>query len=387
MKQFFYLTNNEFYSGIYQSQVIDVIEFLKKQYQVNIRLIAFIPLKIYFREKAIIKKFSKDAIVLPSMPKQSNGKMWKYNRYLLYVICIIYRCKGIIARNPIATNLALYAKKNRLIQVVCYDGRGAVAAESKEYNIYPPEVANIIEQLEQKSILEATYRICITNNLLKYWKEKYKYEGNNHVIIPGTLGYSFVNFNLEENEISKIRNELGYSTNDILLVYAGSVEGWQSFDLLYGFLDQQIRVDDRIKILFLSKADRNIQKIADAFPDKVKRLWLNPSEVKNVMSAADYGLIIRENSTTNVVALPTKFPEYLACGLNIIVSNAVEEVYRFVELHNCGILWNGDREISFMPSTFENRQKNRKLALTYYNKYSEEITSRYADFLKKLDLL
>ena len=45
-----YLTFNDLYTGIYQSQVIDVITFLEKKNNLSIQLIAFVP-KVFLEEQ------------------------------------------------------------------------------------------------------------------------------------------------------------------------------------------------------------------------------------------------------------------------------------------------------------------------------------------------
>ena len=54
-KKLFYLTLNDSFDGIYQSQVIDVIKLYQNQ-NVEAKLIAIISIKSYFRDKRKIEK-------------------------------------------------------------------------------------------------------------------------------------------------------------------------------------------------------------------------------------------------------------------------------------------------------------------------------------------
>jgi hypothetical protein len=283
-----------------------------------------------------------------------------------------------------ATWLAISAREKGYVSKVCFDGRGAVAAEAKEYNIYPVEVAKIMPQMEAKAILCSDYQICITGNLLRYWKDEYSFSGCNYYIIPGTLNFNFLNLELKDSKREEDRKKNGYNREDILLIYAGSTEGWQSFQLLYDFLVAQFSNNSSVKMLFLSKEEKNIGRLLNEFPQRVKRLWLAPSEVKDIMLMGDYGLIVRENSVTNNVAFPTKFPEYLACGLSVISTRATAEVADFIERHNCGVLIDDKSKVQLVKNLSDVAAKNRFIALTYFNKYSTEIKSKYISLSGKL---
>ncbi len=128
----FYLTVNEAPSGIFSSQVIDVVKFLNKNFETEARLLAFISLRGYFANRKRIKNELPNAIVLPMYPKMQN---WKKNKFLLSLFCSIYKPEKIIARSVIATKLALAIRdKNKGIKVI-YDGRGAIEAEWREYKV------------------------------------------------------------------------------------------------------------------------------------------------------------------------------------------------------------------------------------------------------------
>ena len=55
------------------------------------------------------------------------------------------------------------------------------------------------------------------------------------------------------------------------------------------------------------------------------------------LSAADFGLLLRENNIVNNVASPTKFAEYLMAGLPVIISNGIGDFSYFVRFKNVGI--------------------------------------------------
>ena len=130
-----YLTYAEPASGVYSSQVIDVIKYLN-QCGGKIKLVAFVSIREYKKSKEKILHEMPDAIVLPMLPKAT---YWKINTITLFFYCLFTRQKGVMARNVIATNMALQLRKWGVIKKVCFDARGAIAAEWKEYELQVPE--------------------------------------------------------------------------------------------------------------------------------------------------------------------------------------------------------------------------------------------------------
>jgi hypothetical protein len=72
----------------------------------------------------------------------------------------------------------------------------------------------------------------------------------------------------------------------------------------------------------------------------VHQTWVKPDRVRGTMEVADYGLLVRERSTTNRVAAPTKFAEYLAAGLRVLISPEVGDYSELVQVHDLGIVCN-----------------------------------------------
>ena len=167
----FYLTYNEAPSGIFSSQVIDVVKFLESNCNAKIKLISFISLRDFSGNKQKIKKELPSAIVLPMFPKMKN---WNKNKFLLRVYCKLYKPKKIIARSVMASKLALLMREDNYCESFVYDGRGAIAAEWHEYKVITDDfLLNEIVNYEEQVILKSDFRIAVSNALVNFWKEKY----------------------------------------------------------------------------------------------------------------------------------------------------------------------------------------------------------------------
>ena len=102
-----YLTYGEPPSGVFFSQVTDVLNYLEKQHQCNIKLVAFISLHDFSKKRKEILNHQQNVIVLPMLPK---APYWKFSVLTLWFICLFLKPQSVIARNVIAANMALRIK-------------------------------------------------------------------------------------------------------------------------------------------------------------------------------------------------------------------------------------------------------------------------------------
>lgn len=363
-----YVTLGDQPSGIYEGQVIDVCHFLADHFDVNVRLLSLISLRGFKKNKAKIRSRYPKAIVLPMVPKLKN---WELNSLTIALVCRYYKEQVVIGRNVLATNAALYLKKLGILKKVIFDGRGAIAAEWEEYEVVGDEkLKRQIKALENAAVLKADFRLAVSNALVQYWKDRYGYNSDQHVVIPCTVSRNFKTKLLTEKELVRNKLKAGYSLDDIVLVYAGSTAGWQSFNLLQYFLSPLLAANKRTKVLFLSKEDKNSIALKETFPEQVRIQWVQSESVSGFLSIADYGILLREKSVTNEVASPTKFAEYLISGLSVLISPKIGDFSKFVTLNNCGLVVNEKKEIYINQISYQERIQNNKLARTNFLKES-----------------
>jgi hypothetical protein len=321
-----YLTYNEQPSGIFSSQVVDVVRFMQRELKAQIKLVSFISLRNYFHDRKKIKNEWPQALVVPMLP---GIKRWRLNRILLRMIVSKNSPRTMICRSVLATNLAMLSNARNVI----YDGRGAIAEEWKEYDVVnDPLLLSEIHELEKNAVLNSKFRMAVSNKLVEYWRVKFGYTESTHVVIPCTLNKEFEQFKIDKNSIERVRESLGIENYDVAFVYSGSLAGWQSFELLHDFVKKILAVKDH-KMIFYSDSDPYIEKLEKEFGSKIIRRKLSPREMPEYLAAADHGLLIREDSVTNSVASPVKFAEYLRCGLNVIMSQNIGD-YSAILLHN-----------------------------------------------------
>lgn len=371
-----YLTYNDQPSGIYFSQVIDVIKFCNSiQQKEKICLVAFISIRGFFRNRRQIKEKLPDSIVLPMAP---GAKRWKWNILPLSFLKKISKSHTVMARGPFASSMALVLKQKGLIKNVIFDARGAYKAELNEYNVVNDEILkNQIANIEQDVLRRCDKILAVSHALVNYWEAEYSFVSKKHVVIPCTLSEDFV-FNFpKQHEISNLKKEIGFCETDIVFVYSGSAAGWQSFSLVKKILAPLLDKNKNVKLLWLSNDFNENSDFVIKYKARIKTNWLKPADVRKYLLAADYGILYRENSITNSVASPVKFAEYLSCGLKIVVSNNLGDFTDFVKKHSCGVI--GDELFFVEQVNYMDKVNYHTLAMTHLVK--ENFTKQYLSLI------
>jgi len=115
-----------------------------------------------------------------------------------------------------------------------------------------------------------------------------------------------------------IRRKLGFSEQDTVLVYCGDTCAWQKCPETIRLFKELNQKDPRIKMLFITQ-DRLTGFPANGFTT----LRLENEEVPKYLNASDFGVLLRDDLLLNRLAYPTKFSEYLLCGLPVIMTRNI----------------------------------------------------------------
>jgi hypothetical protein len=366
-----YLTYNDQPSGVYWSQVVDVVAHLNTLGGPPVKLVALVSGRGYLATRRSIRQRSPGAWVLPMVPGM---RRWRSNSTVVNWVFRLLRPTGVQCRGPFATWMALRARDRGLVDQVVFDGRGAYAAEWEEYRIIDDaEFIASVRPVEQEALLRSDFRIAVSHALVAHWRERYGYTGSEHVVVPCTLANGW-----RPVDLGDVRSR----DEDVRLVYSGSSADWQSFSLLQEMLDQWLAAREDLHVLFLSRKDAHIAALAERHPGRVEVQWLDHAKVAQVMAQCDYGIMVRERTITNKVASPTKFAEYLACGLRVITTADLGDLSAAVSEHDLGLVLRG-AELPLLPApTHDQRAHSRAFAQAHFTK--EAYRSKYLRLLEML---
>lgn len=361
-----YLTFNDSPSGVFNSQVADVVNFLQDEGQPT-RLVSFISLRGYSQARKKIKAQCEKAIVLPMFPGVKN---WRMNLPVLIGLLLFLRPRVVMARGVFATFLARRARLQLRYFRVIFDARGAYHAEFEEYQmIDDPALIARVKKLERKAIARSDGQLAVSKALVRYWQERYDIDTSRTArVIPCTLHRQHEKPLISEEERLKHRAQLGIKPENTLLVYSGSSAGWQSLESLFAWLFEQMETQPHLHLILLTPMNDLKGTKLEKFADRVTTRWVAPEKVHELLSLGDYGLLIRESSTTNRVASPTKFAEYLSAGLKVLISPRLGDFSDFTIQHQCGHVLGEGSIPPLSPIGHSERADSHKLAMAHFTK-------------------
>ncbi len=329
-----YLTYNDQPSGVYWSQVTDVVEHLNTLGGDRVRLVALVSMRGYALSRHSIQARSPGAIVLPMVPRAIN---WRVNWIWLYLVCLLLRPSGIIGRGIFATGLALRMRNMGRVVKVCFDARAAYAAEWEEFRVMDDDrLIAATSHVEELAVKRSDVRLSVSEALVEHWRTRFGYTGTRQVVIPCTLGSALLAQHGESP--ADVRGRFGWNEQDVVLVYSGTVVGWQSLELMHDRLGPWLKQDPGHRLLFLSGSHPCIVSLQARFPQQVAQVWVEHHEVRSMLLACDHGLLLRDPCITNRVASPTKFAEYLSAGLPVVISEGVGDLSGMVRQHGLGMV-------------------------------------------------
>ncbi len=363
-------------TAIIRSYVIDKLAYLQQAHNVRIRLIAFISLRHFWANRARIKALYPHTVVLPHFPRLS---LYPLNILILLPVWLVYGQPKVMAKNVYAAALARYLRRLGLVRTIVYDAEGATYAEREEFGINKSVALAKVRELEQQAIRESELVRTVSHKMADYWKDQLNVTAKQQVVIPCTLSQFYLDHTIASAERQELRRTLGYQDTDIIFIYAGSFSPWQGFDLIDELFTKLLARSERYQLILLSDVAAEQMNCARTFPHQVNIRYVASEEVVQYLSISDYGLLLRRPSLTNKVAAPTKFAEYLACGLEVLISPGIGDYSDFSAEHDCGVVVrdvDGLLDYPFTQRKEEERERMRQLAMAHFTNdaYREEFT-------------
>ncbi len=162
---------------------------------------------------------------------------------------------------------------------------------------------------------------CVSKSLKSYIIRESKINTEkisiNHCLASKSFYYS--------DELRKsYREKLNISDSDVLCVFVTGGNGlYQNTETILKKI-----LSKGYKVLNLSKVKINEKNVIN--------LFVSYQEVPAYLSAADIGIVWRENDIVNNVASPVKFSEYVCCGLPVIANNGVHLINDYINISGFG---------------------------------------------------
>lgn len=237
-----------------------------------------------------------------------------------------------IASSQIANKLAMQCNA-----IAVLDMRAALSEEVKlrrKNTILRYYYMRYVEKIELKKADKLT---CVSHNLKMYIEN---ISGRQKVaVIPCCFDKKKFKFDVVARK--KLRKSLGFNNDQKVICYSGGLSNWQRIDDIIFLYEKISKQTQGFKFLFLTRESTQLQlKLDNSTLCRTSYMIKScqHDDVYRYLSAADAGIIMREDTIVNNVASPIKIAEYMACGLPVILTRGIGDASDLISENNLGLL-------------------------------------------------
>jgi glycosyltransferase involved in cell wall biosynthesis len=248
------------------------------------------------------------------------------------------------ARGYVPAAIALGVKKAAGIPFL-FDIRGLQAEEYADAGHWHVRSApfRLTKRLEQAALRHAAGIVTLTE-AIRPVLQTFRGLQRRAVMPPWSVIPTCVDldhFTFDEPGRARIREQLGIGQRPVL-VYSGSIGTWYLLDEMLDFY--QAARERWPGLFFLALVNRSPDTVAQALRDRgipagdFAVTWARHDEVPAYLSAADAGVAFIRPCLSKLSSSPTKYAEYLACGLPLVVNAGVGDVDDLLTRTGAGVL-------------------------------------------------
>ncbi|RJP28992.1 MAG: glycosyltransferase [Candidatus Omnitrophota bacterium] len=346
-----YISYDGMLEPIAQSQVIPYLKGLSKD-----KLRFFL---LSFEKKALLR--DKDHLRLMEERLRNAGIFWKRLVYhkkpqmistLLDCIFGLIYAVFIVKKNRIRVVHAR-AEVSSLIGWLCarlcgckfiYDRRGVLAYDYVDGGMWPKEslitkiMFKAVNYLDAKFLFGSDYTVVLTNKMADILKSGI-FVNKKHApkikVIPCCVDLD--NFN---RQTRNRRPEDFPPEGKSVMVYCGSIGTWYMLREMIEFFKVLKSVDPKAHFLIITPFERDlvINSMHDGFIKDTDFTVLSKKhyEMPAYLSWADAAIMFIKPVFSKLASCPTKFGEYLACGLPVVINSGIGDTAGLIEENKIG---------------------------------------------------
>lgn len=295
-----------------------------------------------------------------------------------------------------ASRIALMSRSTNHVPIV-FDMH-STAPEEARYAHRRSAYVQEVEQAERQVLGNADAVISVSASLNRHIETKYGIQPRKVVVIPCAVDTSLFHFSSKHRD--RLRSKWHLADDQPLYVYSGGTQEWQQLDATARLFCKVLRFLPSCKMLLLVPAlSRNAAeqsfRLSGAPRESILLCSTDHSRMYELLSAADIGLLIREDLIMNRIASPTKFAEYLGCGLPVVATPYVDSVRDAIRQGGVGFLIQDQTEGSiqqlsnFTKSVVANRERFSKECQKYardflsWDCYGDKLAELYSTLLAR----
>lgn len=287
---------------------------------------------------------------------QTSGIQWFFLRYhkkpqfiskpydvivgTFFIMCIAIRNKIDIihARGTFCALMGLMSCLF-LRKKMIFDMRGLMAEEYADAGSWKRSsfIYNFINCLERYFIRNADEVVMLNKKTQEIVLKKDKVKSM--TIIPTCVDLERFNFVTDKGKYEKHK----YSQNGkSVLIYTGSLGTWYMLSEMMDFYRELLNSGFDGLFLILSQTDKGW--IEKNIPDDLRKYVIidfsDPRRVADFLNSADIAIFFIKPCLSKTASCPTKFGEYLACGLPVIINGGIGDTEEIVRREKVGVVIN-----------------------------------------------
>lgn len=246
------------------------------------------------------------------------------------------------ARSHIPATIALRIKKQTGAKMI-FDIRGLMADEYVDARHWRQgSIAyKTTKRYEREAMSRADGVVTLTERIwpiISQW-EALRGRAVVHEVIPCCADLHRFNFSAEARAEKRRELQVG---NRFVLVYSGSIDGWYQTEEMADFFAVLRRQRPDAFFLWLTHSNRSrleqLMQSRGIAQNDYKIVASSHAGVPGYLAAADAGLAFIKPCFSKLASSPTKYPEYLGCGLPLIINAGVGDSDALITEWGAGVL-------------------------------------------------
>jgi glycosyltransferase involved in cell wall biosynthesis len=283
------------------------------------------------------------------------------------------------ARNYIPATIALRLKRRFGVKMI-FDVRGLMAEEYFDAGHWRKESApyRITKAMERRALAAADGVVTLTE---KIWPIINTWDGLRdrhvaHEVVPCCADLELFRFNQSDRD--RRRHELGVEDR-LVVVYSGSIGGWYLTESMADFFAVLLKEKPHAHALWLTTGNhdqvRTLMRTRGIEEKDYTVLATTTADVPSYLSASDAGLAFIKPCFSKLASSPTKYAEYLACGLPLIINCGIGDSDTLITREKTGVL-----VAEFNPAAYQ----GAIAALEYFVAHPEQTRPRNREVAESL---
>ncbi|NUN12564.1 MAG: hypothetical protein HUU55_02880 [Myxococcales bacterium] len=250
------------------------------------------------------------------------------------------------ARGHHAAHVAIRLKRIRPNVKVLYDIRGDAASE---YRMMAKQFGDLgakrqlayIDEIVTSCVREADAFVVVSAPLRDVMTHTYGLNPQVTSIIACLADERRFFYSPEQRE--QLRTRWGLQDKHVL-IFAGSTGRWHHVEHTLKWARRIMERDDAAFFVGLTPDVSQLTAVCGQIlpPHRYLVHTAEHDEVPGWLNAADLGMLLRKADPVNSVASPTKFAEYMLCGLPTLTSVGLGDVTHYVTQNRAGVVESGE---------------------------------------------